>query len=138
MHTARINRIGVDATCTLLATASDDKTVRLWRLPRGDPLNTLRPPIGPGDDGKISAVAVAPNGSWVAAGGWDAQWTASKEVFVYIFQSATGAVLTRLGPLPDRIRDLVIGRNVGLSKNTVMEIVRRRYHSMRGTSFLGQ
>jgi WD40 repeat protein len=29
-------------------------------------------------------------------------------VFVYIFQSATGAVLTRLGPLPDRIRDLAV------------------------------
>ena len=32
MHTAPISRIGVDDACRLLATASDDKTVRLWSL----------------------------------------------------------------------------------------------------------
>src|ERR1700675_640867 len=56
MHTARINRIGVDAACSLLATGSYDKTVRLWRLPQGKLLNTLRLPIGPGNDGKVYAV----------------------------------------------------------------------------------
>ncbi len=35
MHTAPIRRMGVDAACRLLATASDDKTVRLWSLPDG-------------------------------------------------------------------------------------------------------
>jgi hypothetical protein len=35
MHTAIISRVGVDAACSLLATASDDKTVRLWSLPDG-------------------------------------------------------------------------------------------------------
>ena len=40
MHTAPIKRIGVDAACTLLATGSEDKTVRLWRLPEGKLLRT--------------------------------------------------------------------------------------------------
>ena len=35
MHTAVINSIGIDADCSLIATASDDKTVRLWSLPDG-------------------------------------------------------------------------------------------------------
>src|SRR5262245_62278726 len=35
MHTASIRRIGVDASCKLLATGSHDKTVRLWGLPEG-------------------------------------------------------------------------------------------------------
>ena len=70
MHTARINRIGADAACSTLATASSDKTVRLWRLPEGKLVRTLRPPIGPAYDGKVYAVAVAPDGNWVAAGGW--------------------------------------------------------------------
>src|SRR5438046_1859224 len=62
MHTGPIRRIGVDAACSLLATGSHDKTVRLWRLPQGKLLNTLRPPIGPGFDGRVNAVAVAPDG----------------------------------------------------------------------------
>jgi hypothetical protein len=33
MHGAMINRIGVDATCRLMVTGSDDKTARLWALP---------------------------------------------------------------------------------------------------------
>src|SRR5262249_31998592 len=85
MHTANIRRIGVDAACALLATGSHDKTVRLWRLPQGKLLNILRPPIGPGNDGKVYAVAVAPDGSWVAAGGYDAQWSASQQNFIYMF-----------------------------------------------------
>jgi WD40 repeat protein len=73
MHLATINRIGVDASCSLLATGSEDKTVRLLRLPDGKLLSTLRTPIGPGNEGKIYAVAMAPDGSWVAASGWAIQ-----------------------------------------------------------------
>jgi hypothetical protein len=72
MHTAMINRIGTDRDCRLLATGANDKTVRLWSLPEGKPLRTLRLPIGPGDYGKVYAVAVSPDGGLIAAGGWDA------------------------------------------------------------------
>src|ERR1700674_17975 len=70
MHTAVINRIGVERQCRLLATGSDDKTARLWSLPEGRLLKTLRPPIGAGHNGKVYAVAVSPDGGLVAAGGW--------------------------------------------------------------------
>ena len=59
MHTAAIRRIGVDAACTLLATSSDDKTVRLWSLPDGQPKRVIRLPIGEGDSGKIASVAIS-------------------------------------------------------------------------------
>ncbi len=98
MHTAAIKRIGVDAACRLMVTGSLDKTARLWALPEGGRgeaklLRTLRVPIGEGDDGKVYAVALSPDGQWVAAGGW------SKYDDVYIFEAATGRLVTRLGRL---------------------------------------
>ena len=74
MHTANINRIGVDADCARIATAADDKTVRLWSLPDGKLQRTIRLPIGPGYGGKVSAAALSPDGRRLAAGGWDASY----------------------------------------------------------------
>jgi WD40 repeat protein len=104
MHTAPIKRVGVDAACTLMVTSSHDKTARLWALPesgRGSPelLRTLRVPIGEGNDGKVFAVALSPDGKWVAAGGWDARYSLDKTMAVTIFEAATGRLAARLGRL---------------------------------------
>jgi hypothetical protein len=72
MHTEGIFRIGVDAACGLLATGSDDKTVRLWSLPDGKLQRVVRFPIGEGNAGKVYATALSPDGRLLAAGGWDA------------------------------------------------------------------
>ncbi len=106
MHTAMITRISVSADGRLLATASDDKTVKLWALPDGRLLRTLHPPIGPGDEGKVHAVALDPAGRWVAAGGGMSK--SGLEEFVTLFDTGTGAVRARLGPLPHRVRDLAV------------------------------
>jgi hypothetical protein len=104
MHTAKIGRISVAANSRMMATGSDDKTVRLWSLPSGKLLRTLRPPVGIGFDGRIFAVALAPDGSWVAAGGWDH----SGENCIVIFDVATGSIITRFGWLSDVINDLEV------------------------------
>ena len=51
-----------------------DKVVRVWhRDDQGrfvlDPESTLRVPIGPGDAGVMNALAVSPDGNWLAVGG---------------------------------------------------------------------
>jgi hypothetical protein len=49
-----------------LVTASVDKTARVWDLTSGKLLQVLRPPIGPGDEGKLYAVAISPDGETVS------------------------------------------------------------------------
>ena len=71
-HTAPIRRADADAAGRLAATASDDKTVRLWSLADGALLRTIRLPAGPGNVGQAHAVALDPAGALVAAGGWTA------------------------------------------------------------------
>jgi len=102
MHTAVISRIDVDADERYLVTASNDKTVRVWGLEKGQLLRVLRPPIGEGDEGMIYAVAISPDGKTVAAGGWTGfEWDNSNSI--YLFDRATGELRQRLTGHEDTI-----------------------------------
>src|SRR5208283_259516 len=83
-HSAIVKRIDVDAAERYLVSASDDKTARVWDLRSGKLLKTLRPPIGDGNEGKLFAVAISPDGAEVATGGFTGA-TSSAETSVYIF-----------------------------------------------------
>ncbi len=52
-----------------LITAGDDKTIRIWDPTTGNTLGILRGEISEGHAGKIYALAVSPDGRWLAAGG---------------------------------------------------------------------
>jgi hypothetical protein len=106
MHTAPVRGIGVDAACRLIVTASDDKTARLWALPENDKgqptlLHVLRVPIGADDDGKVSAMAISPDGKYAVVGGYDVGWRQLKDIGVYLFDTQTGQLIRRLGGLPN-------------------------------------
>jgi WD40 repeat protein len=103
-HTAAIWRIAVDAAEHYLVTGSDDKTARVWELATGKLLQTLRPPLGEGDEGKVYAVAISPDGGTVAVGGWTQAGEPGDSI--YLFQRATGKLLLRLNGLPNVIIDL--------------------------------
>lgn len=103
---AAIKRISVSGDGVLLATASEDKTARLWNLATGDLLRTFRVVIGPGNGGKIHAVALSPDGKLLAAGGVDAIAEQTGENYVYVFSTDDGRLMKRLGPMPDVILDL--------------------------------
>ena len=100
MHTAAITEIGIDATNRFLVTASYDKTVRLWELSSGRLLRTLRVPIGEGNDGKLYAVAISPDGGTIAVGGFTAS-ARDGGSNIYLFDRATGTLIKRIGELPN-------------------------------------
>jgi WD40 repeat protein len=111
MHTAQIWRVSVDRDCKLMASGSEDRTVRLWSMPDGRLLRTLRVPIGSGDDAKIFGLAVSPDGQVVAAGGWDARFAQNGKMSIYLFDAASGELKARLGSFENVIQHLVFSND---------------------------
>lgn len=110
MHTAAIRRIDADAAGRYAVTASDDKTARVWNVASGQLLRVLRPPVGDGNEGKLHAVALSPDGSTIATAGWTGlDW--NRQAHVYLFDRASGRLLRRLGALPEVVQHLAFSRD---------------------------
>jgi WD40 repeat protein len=105
LHTAVINRIAVDRAERFVVTGSDDKTVRLWSLPEGTLLRTLRLPIDQGNEGKVFAVALSPDGETIAVGGWTG-WDWEGSASIYLFDRPSGQLKRRLPGLPNVVLHL--------------------------------
>ncbi len=101
MHTAIIRTADVDTAAQIAVTGSFDKTVRLWSL---DPLKlerTIRISSGPGNVGKIYAVAISPDGKVIAASGWTGAATGRGVLHkIYLFDRG-GKLLGRIDGLPN-------------------------------------
>jgi WD40 repeat protein len=103
MHTAGIKRIDTDTAGRYAVTASEDKTARVWDVASGRLLQVLRPPIGPGNEGKLYTVAISPDGSTVAAAGWTGRDWNNEQVHIYLFDRASGQLQNRFTGLPNAV-----------------------------------
>jgi hypothetical protein len=104
-HNGAISSIATDAANRYLVSGGVDKTVRLWSLPQLELLKTLRPPIGKGQEGYVTAVAMAPDGTQIAVGG---HFCKSYEAWygAFIFDTASGRIVKRLTGFEKRVRTL--------------------------------
>ena len=99
-HHAPIRAAGMDRDGRYVVTASEDKTARVWDAANGILLSVFRPPSGPGNDGKLYAVAMAPDGASFAAAGWSAGND------LYLVRRHDGRIDARIGGLPDVVNHL--------------------------------
>lgn len=105
MHTSAIRRIDADAAGRLLLTGSLDKTARLWDAATGDLLRVLRPPLDSGNDGKIYAAALSPDGKTAVVSGWTGyDWDG--KISLYLFDAGTGELVRKVPGLPNVPYDL--------------------------------
>jgi WD40 repeat protein len=105
MHTTFIRRVVVDAPRNRLITASDDKTIRVWQMPEARLLKILRVPMDNGHEGQVFGLAVSPDGTTIAAGGWTG-WDWEGQGSIYLFDVATGDLVKRYGGLNETISAL--------------------------------
>lgn len=110
MHSAQIWRVSVDPQARYVATVSEDKTARVWELETGRLLQTLRPPLGDGNEGKLYAVAFSPDGQEVAVGGFTGQ-DGSGDYRIYLFDRASGRMTRSIAGLPSTMNDLEYSRD---------------------------
>ena len=104
-HTQVVNRLARGAEGRIVATVSDDKTLRIWKADTGEALATLRVPIGAGKEGELYAVAISPDGKTLLAGGqtgaaWDGAFS------IYIFDVVEQRMKGRLPGLPGPVNHL--------------------------------
>ena len=100
MHTATICSLAVDVGGRFAVTGSDDRTVRIWSVADGKLLRTIWIPVGPENVGAVYAVAISPDGSTIAAGGYTEMRQGPCPI--YIFDRASGDLVRRIDDdLPD-------------------------------------
>jgi WD40 repeat protein len=101
MHTAPITQVA--AAQGVVATASQDKTIRLWSAETGDLERTIRLPAGRGDIGKAYAVAMSPDAGLIAAGGWTNALGEPEQVYIF---GSSGTMVARIAGLTNSITSL--------------------------------
>jgi WD40 repeat protein len=102
-HVAAIRAASMDAAGRFLLTASEDKSARVWDTASGTLLSIFRPPStagNNGNNGKLFAAAMAPDGLLYATAGWSAGND------LYLVGRSDGQIIHRIAGLPNIVTHL--------------------------------
>jgi WD40 repeat protein len=113
-HMAIIKGIAFTPDGRQLVSASDDKTIRVWDLASGKTVRTIRGESAPGEVGKVFAMALSPDGKWLAAGGWLADYTGGNlqdVAAIRLYEFASGKLVALLKGHGDAVVGLAFSRD---------------------------
>jgi WD40 repeat protein len=94
-HMAKIQGVAFTPDGKQLVSGADDKVVRVWDWRAGKTVRTIRGALGRGDEGKIFAMALSPDGRWLAVGGWFPGSHEESDA-IRLFDFATGKLVALL------------------------------------------
>jgi hypothetical protein len=104
-HTAFIHALALDEASGKVYSASEDKTIRVWRIADGRLLDTFRVPAGLRAEGQLYALALSPDRRTLAAAGWTC-WEAEHTACIYLLDADTGALRAKIGGLEEVVASL--------------------------------
>jgi WD40 repeat protein len=110
-HMALIEGLAFTADGKQLVSASIDKLIRVWDWQEDRTIRTFRGEVGPGNEGKIYAMALSPDGRWFAAGGWMHQQCPGRCGEVRLYDFAAGKLVALLKGHTDVVDSLAFSPN---------------------------
>jgi WD40 repeat protein len=107
-HMAVINAVAFTPDGSQLVSASDDKTIRVWDIASGKTVRVIRGEAGAGLVGKVFAIALSPDGKWLAAGGCMDKSSASESSCgdIRLYDFASGKLVALLNGHEDVVSGL--------------------------------
>jgi WD40 repeat protein len=91
-HMGLIKSLAFTPDGRYLVLAGDDKVIRVWDWQAGTIVRSIRGQAGVGDEGKVYAMALSPDGRWLAAGGYFGTGTPHQDS-IRLYEFATGRLV---------------------------------------------
>lgn len=109
-HTKAVRAIAFTADGQLIS-AGDDKVIRVWDTAARRTVRTIRGQVGEGPAGRISALALSPDGEYLAVGGSFPGGTMQESSAIRVYKFKTGRMWKLLLGHEDKVTALAFSRD---------------------------